>query len=296
MFIFLHLASCQSLVTKETDLSLDPGLIQPWTQELQDKEPCRDSSFLATYKQGGRSLYFLAMLHSMGPVEGNSNFLFVKEKLNELNPDFILIENQERQLGISPEKIKNEVNRCRVIDFVGCKENIYAASLALEKGLPFQGAEPSDEEIMRFMNQGFQRSDYYGLIWIRNVNEWKRKGGLNFKKEIPIIFAKVKERLGPEMDMSFIKFKSWYKLKTGELFDEKVITSDTIAPVKDSIRYEQQLAYKVDQIREPGIQYSIDQALKKYKTVLLIYGSGHHVKQRRALEKTFGKAEYICHL
>lgn len=205
-----------------------------------------------------------------------------------------MIENQESQLGVSPEKIKKEVNRCRAIDFVGCKENIYAAALALEKGLPFQGAEPSDEEIMRSMNQGFQRSDYYGLIWIRSINEWKRKGGLNFKTEVPMIFTRVNERLGPEMNMSFLKFKSWYKLKTGKLFDEKTITSDTIAPVKNSPKYEQQLAYKVDRIREPGIQYSINQALKKYKKVFMIYGSRHHVKQRGAFEKSFGKAEYIC--
>ncbi len=105
IFIFLLLAGCQTSVTKDTELNLDPDLIQPWTQELQDKEPCKDSSFLATYKKGNRNFYFLAMLHSMGPVNGNNNFLFVKTNLEQINPDFILIENQESQLGVSPEKI-----------------------------------------------------------------------------------------------------------------------------------------------------------------------------------------------
>ena len=291
---FLFITGWQTSGSTETSVSLDPSLIRAWTEELQAEEPCNDSSFLATYQRNQHVLYFLAMEHSMGPVGGNNKFLFIRKNLDELNPDFVLIENQERQLGVSPEKIKREIARCRTIDFVGCKENIYASSLALEKGLPFQGAEPSDEDIMRSMNPDFERSDYYGLIWIRNVIEWKRKGGRDFEKEVPIIFSRVKERLGPTMNMTYLQFKEWYKLKTGKNFDEKMITPDTIAPIKNSNTYEQQLAYKVDQTREPGIQSSIEFALKKYQRVFVVYGGGHHVKQRLVFEKYFGKASYEC--
>ena len=51
------------------------------------------------------------------------------------------------------------------------------------------------------------------------------------------------------------------------------------------------MSYQVGEVREHHIARMIEARVNEYQHVMIVYGAGHLVKERAALEKAFGTAK-----
>ena len=290
LFALLFLTACS-----HKDLAPDFNLIQHWSPEEQMKEP-HQPPFIAKYKYRSKELWYIAAKHTSNIK--SPTFKTIKESLSKFNPQLVILEGFETEPNEhSPKGYIKYAIKCSKVKFRNCGEPSYSAYLSNQKNIPFIGAEPPDKTIYEHLKtKGYRPQDLVGYYLVRQIPQLKRQNKLNknnFQKTADKLLNIFLNDIESSQSFEFSEFKAWYKEKSGNHFDINKIKSNDLAPiVSTEATYFNKTSALIGEVREKHILKKISQGLKSYDRVLIVYGAGHHVQQKKVLLKMINQPKY----
>lgn len=91
----------------------------------------------------------------------------------------------------------------------------------------------------------------------------------------------------------FFDFERWYLNKNGRPFLASEITLDVTEPLEKGELFTQRISSALCKIRDQFIINSINDALNKYNSILVIYGGSHWSTQKRSFQEALGKPQFF---
>jgi hypothetical protein len=293
-FILLILLSGCS--THRQSYKANPALIRPYRHSDQANEPY-EAPFLAKYSKDSRSLWFLAADHT-NDVE-SSTFKTIRTAFHDFRPQAVIVEGFEDTGVFSPKEYAEYARKVAKENFRTSTEPSYVVWLALENNVPFVPGEPQNKTIaLELQKLGYEAIEYYYFDYARSVpglREIKRANSLQqFKEYATKFFVGYFRDFDPAGHFKFEEFASWYKKKTGKKFNFDTINGKEFEPQVDrNPGTLNKLSHQVGMIREQHLLVTLERLLNQFDRVLVVYGSGHLVKQRDVLKDSLGEPENV---
>lgn len=276
-------------------IQIDLSELRPYSEELNKQEPFAGAApYVSTFTKSGLKLAFVAAEH----VEGNKNptCQTIRDEFKKGGFRFLLVEgmpftkiNDEKQVQVTKECIANA--------YKGCGEDVCAVQEALGKNISFNYAEPSDLAIKSHLVQkDYTDRDLLFFYGLRQIPQIIRHGATDektVKRRLTQYLDNVaKNRLIVEPAMNIEEFENIFNDKLGRVLEYMKVNSELVSPRIDSNpEWSNKISYEVGQVREEFIVKMIEQRVNEYKKVIIVYGQGHLVKERIALQKAFGKVK-----
>jgi hypothetical protein len=285
---------CETAAKDDLVLPLSEELVrrtQPWCPNN-----CVDSiPFVATYQRGDEELVFVGVRHAYDP--NSPTMRAVAQGFSRITPAVVVLEAFPTTMGENPPQLVEVAQRYGTAGAEGFArgETMYAASLALARGIPFLGGEPTQEEQLSGLRaEGFTDAD----IAFDAVLGWF--GQSLGSKEVPDtslaslngiypeLVEVVRDQTGLEAP-SLEEFRRRYKDLYGvdivgdPQFARRINIGDT--PARARIRVARTT------IRDRHILSVIDKRLSQRRSVLVVYGGAHWSTLSAALEARLGKPE-----
>jgi hypothetical protein len=116
--------------------------------------------FVASYQAGAQRLVFVGAHHAFDP--NAPTMRAVKEGFAEIEPNVVILEGFPTALGENPPPLMEAAHRYGASDAdeYARSEGMYAASIALMRGIAFVGGEPTRDEQMHVQKaKGFTDAD-----------------------------------------------------------------------------------------------------------------------------------------
>lgn len=274
LFILLFfLPSCAYLDKYKTptnqDVVLDPSLIQNYSAALLAQEKFK-VPFISSYTYGDKNLIYVAAERVDGL--GTLTHKTILKAMNELKPDFVILEGSAFTIVSDPDDIKY-AKKCQKENFKYCSIDAYTISLALRSDTPFCYGEPSDAAIRATLKKSGVTDDE--LIVFYTISSGFKK---NDEQKLKEALAHASKKVRAVKPMSAAHFKKIYKAKMGKVFTFSSETSPWF----------NKIAAAVEDMREQFLVKQIETRLNKYKNVLVVNGAAHLIKQRAMLLKALG--------
>jgi hypothetical protein len=280
-------------------------LVQPSSLELEQKlEPwCPGDCavavpFIASYRNRNERLVFVGVHHAFQPADPTMRA--VKVGFDQFRPKVVILEGFPTVMGENPPQLVAEVRRYGTADadeYVR-GEGTYAGSIALARGVPFIGGEPTREEQKQVLKtKGFTDPDlaFNGLLG--EYSQALRSGDMpdTTADSLANIYPTLAENLraptnrggwnldAPSLDEFRARYKDTYGVD---------IVSDGQFPlridvVNDITRNGQQT--KVNMMtRDRHLLGLIEQQLSEKHSVLVVYGGSHWATLSAALRARLG--------
>ena len=278
LFVFVTLVLFLALNINAQKFVANPDLVK-LTHEVEDEIPA-PHPYKAIYKKGKKELVFIASVHGYN----KKTFKFITEEfLDSKNfPDILLIEGISKEEGLNPGRAFSSVMR---------DERSYSYTLAFQKGVPFLGAEPSNEEFITSYGEGiYTVEDLQGIGFLDRLFRQKMSFDMATKNLENSRFYI--EEISGKM-FTYDEFKSWYYKTNEKEFDmENVEKKESFPFRKGEKEYKSALMRsETGRIRNQYIATIIAENLNKYNKVLVVYGGHHHVELKYALLDLMGEPE-----
>jgi hypothetical protein len=117
------------------------------------------SAFTASYWSNDDVLVFVRAHHVFTPP--NSTLRAVSAGFAPASPAIVIVEGFPTSMGAGPPSLVEEARTPQADEFAK-SEAMYAASLALRRGVPFVGGEPTrEEQLQALIRQGYTPTDVY---------------------------------------------------------------------------------------------------------------------------------------
>ncbi len=224
--------------------------------------------------QRQKELIYIGAQHGMGPESNNSTFKMIRRAFGLPSVKAAIGESTN---GAEMPSIKGD-NRCKKEDFRRCGEHFFTASLASERNVPYQGAEPTDRTIVQNLKPKYSKSDFACFKWMVQVAGSTKK---DFSVDNPDSemrrkeFAEVIQRnLG--IRYTYDDFTKCYAKKMSKPLNLENLSSEDFKPSNSNeATFFQRAMFEIDKTREPLIIETIKNALTKHGSVVVVYGSGH---------------------
>jgi hypothetical protein len=281
--------------------------ILPSSLELEHKtEPwcpgdCAEGiSFVARYRKGTQRLVFVGAHHAFRP--NAPTVQAVDEGFAEVQPNVVIVEGFPTAMGENPPPLVAEAHRYGApdADEFARGEPMYAASIALMRGISFLGGEPTREEELQVLKvKGFTDADiaFSGLLGA--LSQALRSGDISDTS--PGSLVKIYPRLVQELKLpldhggwnldapSLDEFTQRYR----DIYGVDLV-GDHEFPLRidvgDTTRHGQQS--RVDMMtRDRHLLGLIEQQLAERHSVLVVYGGSHWATLSRALRERMGKPQ-----
>jgi hypothetical protein len=270
----------------------DAREIRSWSTEL-DKEYPQHRAVIANYQKPPYQLFYLAARHTN---TFDSDTLRLVQKLFQENFDVLIVESIPYASGVSPIWLLEDAQKGKQRDFIAGGESALAVILAHEKKIPFFGGEPDHKDIYQALKaRGYSDVDIIGFILVRQVPQWVRE------REEP---ANLIERKGPQFVSNYCRLfsltncpslkelKVWYRGQMGRDLSADV-SNEEVTRLKEGKLLTQKISSDIGFIRDHFTLNLIEQMLRTYKRVAVIYGAGHLITLRHAFDKEFGTPQFI---
>lgn len=288
----LFLASGAALGGREGSLQprLDPSLIIALAdvpEEIKNRV-ITPEPLVARFSQGPYEVYFVAAAHEAGP---GPTYSLIARCFSRFPLRAVIREGLAFARGPAPRSRAAEIKRAG-----GPRsEADQAVALALARGLPAYGGEPTEEQKLEAaLAQGYSREDFISLEFLSMVGYYIRVG--QWKPErAPQVFSEISARLTPSPRRSrfdYSRFLEIYKEKRGRHFDPADESEFLEGPDPQGSHW-QRLGHAVDMSRNRFLAEVISKSLRRHKRVLVVYGNGHLAVQWRALVAAFGQPNYL---
>lgn len=267
---------------------IDPSQVLPWSEALSKEEPY-EYPFRAIYKQDNKTVIYIASLHSS--TANSPTFKRIEDTLKNYKIDLMILEGFGYSLGVSPANMtKWASQQGKNGSYVGF-ETAFSIIQANQKQIPFQGGEPDELAILdRVQNLGYSKDDFAFYQFLQQVFEYQEvdPNYSNKVEELFQVFIKGKEKIivGPQYTLD--SFEKWYLAKTGNKFSPSKIKPEDLAPYENGNVFTQKISSAVCKVRDQFVLTKIDESLKTYDTLLVIFGGSHWSTQKKALENALG--------
>jgi hypothetical protein len=289
LFFFLGFTSCTHTETLMPNLDL----VRPYSYELEKQENIPDRPLIRIFERDGKRLVFLASHHE-NKVQSET-FQLVQQAFKINDVKFLMIEGYKNSRGINPSSFIEYTRKNSKDGFYKGAESSFAAEIANNNGIDFVGSEPDEADILAAMrHKNVPVNDLLGFYFVRQVPQFKRNGSLETKSIRDLydsFLASIRQELAlsKNNDFTYERFLGWYRKANGKAFDLKSFDSEEAAPIADGKYYTQRISHIVGVTRDRFIVNLIAKYLNERGTVLIVFGKGHLVCQRPALESMLGK-------
>ena len=249
--------------------------------------------FIADYRHGSDHLVFVGVQHVFRP--GTPTMRAVAAGFDAIKAKVVILEGFPTAMGESPMPLVQEAHRYGRPDAepFAHGEAMYAASLALARGIPFIGGEPTKaEEIQILKTKGFTDADIAFRSLLGWLSQAVRAAAIPDMSEQSIkkIYPALVEDVWTQNHLqapSFDELQQRYRA----VYGVNIVGDDVTARIDhvfDKTRYG-----SMDQIgmvtRDRNLLGLIEQQLTDRHSVLVVYGGSHWATLSSALEKRFGK-------
>jgi hypothetical protein len=255
--------------------------------------------FVASYRNGNQRLIFVGTHHAFQPADPTMQA--VKVAFDQFQPKVVILEGFPTVMGMNPPPLVAEARRYGAADAdeYARGEGTYAGSIALARGIPFIGGEPTREEQNQVLKtKGFTDADLAFSGLLDAYSQALRSGDMpdtsaeSLAKIYPRLAQELKappNRGGWDLDApSLEEFRERYK----KMYGLDIVGDDKfplrIDVVNDNTRNGQQA--KVDMMtRDRHLLGLIEQQLAEAHSVLVVYGGSHWATLSAALQDRMGK-------
>lgn len=296
VLIFLTLLSCSTNPDSKTrgvanvSPQFDLELITPYQKKPNKKSPYPS---LAHHQKGQFKLFYLGVQHD-NDLKSPTNKL-VEKLFEDYEFDVILIEPFSYSFGESPAFFLKESQEGLTETMISGGEMALASIKANEKNIPFFGGEIDQKETYQTLkSKNYSDEDIVGYHLARTIPQWTR--GKNESKDFlevkapKYILSKCKsfgieQSACPNLDV----LKNWYQAKTGKKLGPEVRPSD-VAPNFQSPLFLHKISSDNDLIRNQFTLSVLEELLRKYKQVAVVYGGAHYTSLKGSIESSMGPA------
>jgi NADPH-dependent 7-cyano-7-deazaguanine reductase QueF-like protein len=277
-------------------LTPDLSLVQPYSYDLEHKEPYAEQPFLSHFKKGNKNIVYIAARHQN--TVDSKTFKLIDKGFDDFRVNCVILEGVEFSIGESPESLLKNYKLSNDGVFYKWGETSYTAIKASEIGVPFIGAEPDEGYILKTMiGKGYKIEDVFFFYFVRQLPQYERNMALE-TKSLPELFHELMEQyikknslnLLESKRLSFEVFLNWYKQKNHKVFNFQSFDPEEAAPLSDGVYFTQRVSSEIGLIRDRHIVQVICNTLIKYDCVLVVFGKSHLATQRNFIETMMGKA------
>jgi hypothetical protein len=260
-------------------LQMNPSLLLP--REKYEEESRKYGGKYSTFEieTGEQILFYFGANHSRDPK--NPQYPALKEywqrflKSTEGKQRIVLVEGRLRKLE------KNEESAITK----GGSEGGLITFLAHQASVPIACPDINDEELMKKLPD--QNKDevllYWFLSWLNNFQKHADPKP-DFKKSAQMWCENQKQRrVWQGVEISLPELKDLYKKVLGEDFDENKDPNDLVDPNKTETQINK-IARAQSDLRDANIVSEIERYWNEGKSVFVVFGSGHLIIGRPALE------------
>jgi hypothetical protein len=281
------MAGCQASVP----VTAGPPPDSKYSSGLKSKEPF-PPPYVECYRRSPKELCFIAAAHQGGYGSTHST---IDKVFEDFGPQAIILEDFETEKAGKPEYLSRRKLLCSDIHSKKCDEGSYTMVVAGRKKVPLLAGEPTDLDIKnRILTLGHSLEDLLGFYTVRQIPSWKRDGTFqqdNLPKRVDMFIQDYAKRLRERTDFDWLKFKTWFALKTGKEFLAEAITTEDPAPISGPGTTKiNAISCDVGKFRDAHLMSEIDKALEENNRVLVVYGQGHLAVNRTKLQDVFGSA------
>jgi len=240
--------------------------------------------FVASYQHGAERLVFVGVRHAF--QSNDPTMLAVAAGFSEIHPGIVIVEGFPTAMGENPAPLVAEARRYGAPDASEFDrgEAMYAAALALKKGIPFVGGEPSQEEEMQVLNaKSFTDSDIGFDALLGGFSQALRSGDIpdtslaSLEKVYPQLAKEIRaptdlggwNLAAPSLDDFRERYRGQYGIDIEK--DSRFILR---IDAGDSTRHGQQSAVNM-LTRDRHLLGLIEQQLADKHSVLVVYGASH---------------------
>lgn len=277
----------------EPEVAADVGLIKRLGPGAYAKEPFR-APYIAVFGGGGKRLVFVSGDHGDGvdsPVGKTIRYAFSKYA-----PKAVVVEglvSGDAADAARRARQAEEFAKHRPDEF---PENYYPIHLARRKGVAFAGGEPSlRTKADALAKRGYTAEDVAGLSVAANVGASSAECGADRDRCARMhdgMARDVARKLGIPGRYDFARYEKWYARRVGGRKPAHGLDADDCKPVGgDAATPLQAMAFELELVREQTIVRQIETMLNRHDTVLVVYGSGHLVRQRDVWKNALGPSK-----
>ena len=285
------LAACTT--SPSSSLQLSEKKIRSWSDELGREYP-QEKSVIAHYKKGEYELLYLAARHTNNLAD--PTLKLVETLFEQFKFNVLLIESIPFASGESPAWFLKDARAGRSQKFIKGGESSLAVILADEKRIPFFAGEPDHEDIyLGLKSKGYTDLDFIAFYVARQVPQWVREQEPKkdlLERKIPKFTAHYCRLLKLPRCPKRLEIIDWYKQKNGQDLSVNISNED-VAPYEAGALFTQRISAEVGKIRDRFTLKVIEQLLRKYKSVAVIYGAGHFLTLRQSFDSEFGVPSFL---
>lgn len=285
------IAGC-ALARTEGPLVGDPARVQPYSPELQARLFVRPVPFLASFARRPYTMGFVAAEHS---VDANgATFKTITAAFDRIRPAVVILEGFPTDWGNTPQQIATLVPRRNNpdADSYSRGEAVHAASIALARGVPFIGGEPTHRQLTTgLLAAGFKQEDIHFCDMIKVLNQDLSAGqfsGVNdpqFATSYSNWAASLSRGSGFE-DPGIARFRLWYRETFLVELDADPHWANRTNPGGNGLGAEISRTQGV--LRDRHLFGLAVRLLNERQSVLIVYGASHLANLWAAFESMLG--------
>lgn len=274
-------------------ISADINLIVRLGPRAYQNEKFR-SPFVALFQRGKKVLIFVAGDHGTGINSPAAKTIRQAFKTNK--PQAVIVE------GLSSSGKNDADDRLRQAKAFAAEwpdefpENYYPIYLADQTGIPYVGGEPGlNIKLDALKPLGYEAEDLLGLSIGANIgalsDDCSKSRDMCAKMHNEMA-ARTARELGIPGAYGYDDFEQWYSRRVGPQKPPHQLTAEDCKPVGGpKATYLQTMAFHLELIRETSIVRQVERMLNAHDRVLIVYGSGHLVRQREVWKNALGPSK-----
>lgn len=271
-------------------LAVDLSLLRPVTDEAYSAEPF-SAPFVSVFQRGSKRLVFVSGDHGHGKDSAVAKT--IRAAFGAHRPQAVVVEGVdpayiERHHEYAARRLREEPERVA--------ESEIAADLAHRAGVPcFTGELRDREEFEALRRAGFTIEDYVFYYMAASIPSWRKDGRLgspDFRARAAEYMSGNARSAGVDRRFSYEDFERWYAAKARLAKPPEELSYNDGGPHPGPGRnHLQSIAWARDLPRERRIALVVEGLLNRHDRVMIVYGSGHLVKQRKLWERLLGPSK-----
>jgi len=258
-----------------------------------------NAPFVETYKQNGKELIYVAVVHHSSLKYPNAmtdpTFETIAQIFAQTPPDAVIVE------GVDPPDLSNFIRfakSCAAANYSLpgrlCNEPAFTADLAAGIGAAVYAGEPSGPSVLAyFQKQGYVAQDVLAFYVMRMIPVQNHQVPLTpatFPAFEQRIIRDAQRKLGISVPFSPDEFSAWYTKNMSVPANYLAITTNDTGPgFRDQKPTLLNTLAGIDLVmRDGNIVATIQRAIEKHNRVLVVYGASHIVFEWTQLKQLMG--------